>query len=248
MDKRRQRSHGFGKKPYDSGDKKGDKGGGAKWTKSPYRSTNQSKKTWTGPKSGKKHAKVLLSFDEDERQTFLSGFQKRKAERKQRANEKLEEQAKEEMKRIKDKRDEKIRKLMSDNSVAKELNQHAEYSLDYDLPEQTVNIVGLDIGNISSSLGLTMGVNRPKVEEEPEESTPQQNSDKGDNSDDDQTEEPKSTENIRENLKKIKKSQNKELQKSKVLKAKQRLKTKKAAQVKKFGTKSERRAKARGAN
>lgn len=54
---------------------------------------------------------------------------------------------------------------MTDNTVAKELNQHAEYAIEYDLPEQTVSIKGLDIGNISSSLGLSMGVNKPKEPE-----------------------------------------------------------------------------------
>lgn len=132
------------------------------WTKSPYRSTNASKAT-RGGKFGTSKRKIQLSFDEDDRQTFLSGFQKRKKERKQRAREELEQRAKEEATRIREKRNEKLRKIVTDNTVAQELDQHAEYALEYDLPEQTVSIKGLDIGNISNSLGLTMGVNKPKT-------------------------------------------------------------------------------------
>ncbi|KAH9408817.1 hypothetical protein TYRP_011086 [Tyrophagus putrescentiae] len=142
------------------GDKDSDKK--TTWTKSPYRSTNASK----GPRGGKfggSKRKIQLSFDEDDRQTFLSGFQKRKQERKQRAKEELEQRVKEEATRIREKRNEKLRKIVTDNTVAKELDQHAEYALEYDLPEQTVSIKGLDIGNISNSLGLTMGVNKPKT-------------------------------------------------------------------------------------
>lgn len=228
--------------------KKGNDSGGKNttWTKSPYRSTQQSKKSKAGGSKSKK-SKQTLSFDEDDRQTFLSGFQKRKAERKQLAKEKLDEQVREEVRRIKEKREEKIKKILSDNSVARELNEHAEYALDYDLPEQTVSIIGLDIGNITNSLGICMGVNKPKAECEPE---PEKSikEDASDEEGDVTTTEPQTSESIRDNLKQIKKSHNKALQKSKILKAKQRLKTKKARQVKRFGTKASRKAKARESN
>ena len=207
----------------------------AKWiTKSPYRSAqqHQSNQTSTSEVSKSKNSKkCTLTFDEGDRQEFLTGFQKRKAERKLRAKQEMDFRLKEEVKRIKERRDEKLKKLFNETTLAKDLNQHAEYSVQYDLPDQFVNIVGLDIGNISNSMGLSMGTNRPKDEKE-EPINDKEEAEGGD--DETMTNDPKQ---LRINLRQIRKTSSKELNSNKLMKARQRMKTKKSLQKKRFCTK-----------
>ena len=218
------------------------------WGKSPYHSKQRKLQQQQRPKHSSNRKRVI-TFDEDERKSFLSGFQKRKQERKQRAKERIDEQVREEVKRIKARRDEKLKKIFTDTSLQKELDQHAEYALQYDLPEQTVEIKGFDIGNITNSLGLSMGVNKPKyptdkesddVDEEKIDSKEEENEEEV--NDDEKTEESISnSKNICKDMKKIKKSSSKELNKSKIMKTKQRLNSKKKLNRKRYRKESSKR-------
>ena len=164
-----------------------------------------------------KKTKLVLNFDQDERESFLKGFQKRKSERKQKAKQLLEQQVKEEMKRIKDKHQAKLKKMYEEMVVATDMDSNCEYSVQYELPEQTVNIKGLDLANMSGTVGLSMGVN--KATEAQEEDICKSGSDQ----------------HISSSRKEIRKLTSKELKKCQVLKRKQRLQTKKDKQRKRYG-------------
>lgn len=127
-------------------------------------SSNKSKPK-TNRRGGKKRAKFVLSFDEDDRQSFLTGFQKRKAERKQRAKDAMGKKLKEELKKMKEKRKEKLKGFYEEQvAVAEQLGATPESeATEYDLGDHIVNIQEIDIGSASASLGLTLGAPRKRA-------------------------------------------------------------------------------------
>ena len=149
-------------------------------------------------KFGAKKRKFVLDFNEDDRNSFLTGFQKRKQERRARAKKEIEEKVKKEVERIRAEKKEKIKEMCDEVNVAPILDEdNAEYTMNYDLEEQTVSITGYDMGRITDSLGTTIGSRKVQQKDDDddndEEEEVQEDSDKdnenSDKNDDDEEEE-----------------------------------------------------------
>ncbi|XP_054718943.1 nucleolar protein 12-like [Uloborus diversus] len=86
-----------------------------------------------------KKSKVHLVFDEKDRVNFLTGFAKRKMERKMKAKQKLESRLKEEKKRIMQSQKEALREAIMNQRGVPEI-EHLLNPVTYDLPNHTVTI------------------------------------------------------------------------------------------------------------
>ncbi|XP_055321178.1 nucleolar protein 12, partial [Sitodiplosis mosellana] len=110
------------------------------------------------PKGGKKK-KTELVFDPKKRREFLTGFRKRKQERRQKAKEDLDKQVKEERKRIKQEiRDgfqDQFKKSFEPIELEGKLKEE-----EYDTENVTVQIVELSTDEIAKSNNW-IGANRP---------------------------------------------------------------------------------------
>lgn len=126
---------------------------------------NNKNKPKINRRGSRKKPKFVLSFDEDDRQSFLTGFQKRKAERIQRKKEAMNKKMKEELKKLKEKQKEKLKGFYEEQvAVASQLGATVESEAnEYDLGDHIVNIQEIDIGAASASLGLTMGAPRKRA-------------------------------------------------------------------------------------
>lgn len=99
------------------------------------------------------HAKLELVFDTKQRQEFLTGFSKRKQARKKAAHDKLQQQYKDEVARIKKDKRERIKRRLEEVASVKEaegidLAQLARNELDkekvLDLPQHVVTITSTE--------------------------------------------------------------------------------------------------------
>ncbi|GFV12182.1 uncharacterized protein TNCV_1536791 [Trichonephila clavipes] len=100
-----------------------------------------------------KQPKVHLIFDEKEREDYLTGFQKRKLERKFKRNEALDVMLKNEKKRIKKSQKEVLENaIKSQRGVPPEF-QHLIEPVTYDLPDHTVTVS--QISNMDSIYAST---------------------------------------------------------------------------------------------
>ncbi|VEN44262.1 unnamed protein product [Callosobruchus maculatus] len=89
-------------------------------------------------KKTKKRDKIVLVFDEDKRREFLTGFRKRKLERKKKAQEKFERELLEERKRIKKEAKESYKKLVTSHRPIPELEKYIEQ--EYEEEDVTVKV------------------------------------------------------------------------------------------------------------
>ncbi|ERL94116.1 ribosomal RNA-processing protein 17-like [Dendroctonus ponderosae] len=120
-----------------------------------------------GNKKPKKRAKkVNLVFDEVKRRDFLTGFRKRKLQRKKHAQEKLENDLKEERKRLKSDAKESYKKLVVSHRDIPELEKYL--SNEYEEDDVTVKVVELSTNEIAKQSNW-IGANRPKYESDQEE-------------------------------------------------------------------------------
>ena len=113
-------------------------------------------------KKMKKLRKLNLVFDEEERRDYLTGFSKRKQERKLKAKEKIEKQMRELRIKLRKQKREKLKQAY--------INQQGDPDIEamlpkediktYDLPEQVVTISPMDPNEIGGSLNLFMGYNK----------------------------------------------------------------------------------------
>jgi ribosomal RNA-processing protein 17 len=110
-------------------------------------------------RKGKKAVKTPLVFDDKERREFLSGFRKRKTERKVKAKEKIEKAVKEEKTRLKQEQKEAISQLYFADRPVPEV-QHLVEPVTYDLESHVVTVTSLDATEIAANLGYAMGSNR----------------------------------------------------------------------------------------
>ncbi|KAH9260225.1 hypothetical protein BASA81_001394 [Batrachochytrium salamandrivorans] len=89
-------------------------------------------KDFKKPGEFKKHAKLVVEFDENSRREFLTGFSKRKTERRKQALHQLEEQAREETlatrKQFRDQLLEEKRELLAQAAAAREAEGEVEES------------------------------------------------------------------------------------------------------------------------
>nr|CAI5845021.1 unnamed protein product [Callosobruchus analis] len=89
-------------------------------------------------KNTKKRDKIVLVFDEDKRREFLTGFRKRKLERKKKAQEKFERELLEERKRIKKEAKESYKKLVTSHRPIPELEKYIQQ--EYEEEDVTVKV------------------------------------------------------------------------------------------------------------
>ncbi|XP_022916961.2 nucleolar protein 12 [Onthophagus taurus] len=101
-----------------------------------------------------KKRKINLVFDEDKRREFLTGFHKRKLQRKKEAQEKLEAQLKEERKRLKKEAKESYKKLVvSNRDIVLEHVLEEEYD-DEEVTVKITEITAEDIAKKSNKIGF----------------------------------------------------------------------------------------------
>merc|ERR1712227_298835 len=119
-----------------------------------------------------KDSKTILVFDEAKRVEYLTGFRKRKAERKRIAHEKNIQELKEEKQKIKQKRRE-MKAGHYDTQTVPEV-EHLIKREEFDLPEHTVAITDVSEVDFVGNSGLHLGLNvemsdeeKPENEEDP---------------------------------------------------------------------------------
>ncbi|CAG2163405.1 unnamed protein product [Oppiella nova] len=135
---------------------------------------------------GKKRPKLELAFDSDDRKSFLTGFQKRKAERKLKAKHILDEELREEKLRQKQRQKDRLKTLYESQRPVPDM-QHllpSEATHTYELPKQMVSITTFDAKELSSSLGLSLGHNQQPVTTDDQSSDDENNKGSGGSGDD----------------------------------------------------------------
>ncbi|CAH1990002.1 unnamed protein product [Acanthoscelides obtectus] len=90
-------------------------------------------------KKAKKRDKITVVFDEEKRREFLTGFRKRKLERKKKAQEKFERELLEERKRIKKEAKESYKKLVASHRPIPELEKYMQR--EYEEDDVTVKVL-----------------------------------------------------------------------------------------------------------
>ncbi|XP_044008448.1 nucleolar protein 12, partial [Aphidius gifuensis] len=123
-------------------------------------------------KPTKKRKKINLVFDETKRKDYLTGFHKRKLQRRQKASDELKEKLREEKKRIKQEARDRFKNYVSQRDVPEleELLSKQEYEAD----GKTVSILELNVNELAQGANW-IGENKPVYEhdnsEEEEEQT-----------------------------------------------------------------------------
>lgn len=113
-------------------------------------------------KSKNRETKLFISFDENSRREFLTGFRKRKKERQRKAKQKLEEKLKEERREIRKEKREMFRTMMQNYKVAPEI-KHLVDPKEFDVDEHTVTVTDVSEVDITGQDGLRLGVNKGSV-------------------------------------------------------------------------------------
>ena len=126
------------------------------------------------PGQPKKRRKITLVFDEQKRRDFLKGFHKRKLQRQKKAQEDLQQQLKEDRKRIKHEARERYKKLLSSRDIPEiqELLSQQEYETE----GHTVSILELNVADFAEQnalIGENKGIDgeESKGEEESEKNS-----------------------------------------------------------------------------
>uniref|UniRef100_A0A8C6X8H3 Nucleolar protein 12 n=1 Tax=Naja naja TaxID=35670 RepID=A0A8C6X8H3_NAJNA len=106
----------------------------------------------------------VVSFDEKSRREFLTGFHKRKVERRKAALEEIKRKLKEEEKKMKEERHKEYMKMLKEREEALEEADELEHlvtsqteSVSYDHPNHTVTVTTISDLDLSGArvLGLT---------------------------------------------------------------------------------------------
>lgn len=140
------------------------------------------KKKKKQPKNRK--TKTILVFDVKAREEFLTGFRKRKNERRKKAQDERKSQMKLDKKESKQRRKELLKKSMEYTGKRKKQNPEMDFkefvkSEVLDLPQHTVTITDISDVDFAGHGGLRLGQNKDsehQIEEE-EESTEETNED-----------------------------------------------------------------------
>lgn len=109
------------------------------------------------PKS-KKQSKCVLMFDDKDRQEFLTGFHKRKVERRKAALEEMKKKIKEEQKRVREERHKEYIKMLKERREALDEADELEDAvtattecLQYDHPNHTVTVTTISDLDLSGA-------------------------------------------------------------------------------------------------
>ncbi|XP_048211710.1 nucleolar protein 12 [Perognathus longimembris pacificus] len=119
--------------------------------------------------------KLVLSFDEEKRREFLTGFHKRKVERKKAAIEEIKQRLKQEQKKLREERHQEYLKMLAEREEALEEADELEQlvtakteSVQYDHPNHTVTVTTISDLDLSGArlLGLPLPEQGAGAEEE----------------------------------------------------------------------------------
>ncbi|XP_078388177.1 nucleolar protein 12 [Cetorhinus maximus] len=131
-----------------------------------------------GGKSGRRGSsgreRAVLVFSEEDRREFLTGFHKRKVERRKKALEEIKVKLKEEQRRVKEQRHKEYVKMFKERQEAleeaDELDQLATSkmeSIQYDHPNHTVTVTTVSSLDLTAANLFNLGANQPEdIEEE----------------------------------------------------------------------------------
>ncbi|XP_067830778.1 nucleolar protein 12 isoform X1 [Heptranchias perlo] len=122
---------------------------------------------------GRDRGRCVLTFSEENRREFLTGFHKRKVERRKKAQEEIKVRLKEEQKRVKEERHKEYVKMLKERQEAleeaDELDQLAtskRESIQYDHPNHTVTVTTISSIDLTGANLFNFGANQPEVAEE----------------------------------------------------------------------------------
>ncbi|XP_067875494.1 nucleolar protein 12 [Heterodontus francisci] len=127
-----------------------------------------------GRGGGRERGRGVLIFREEDRREFLTGFHKRKVERRKKALEEIKVKLKEEQKRVKEERHKEYVKMFKERQEAleeaDELDQLATSkmeSIQYDHPNHTVTVTTVSSIDLTAANFFSLGANQPEdIEEE----------------------------------------------------------------------------------
>ncbi|XP_029912774.1 nucleolar protein 12 [Myripristis murdjan] len=140
---------------------------------------NASKKGKFKPGSKKRENKCIVMFDDKDRQEYLTGFHKRKVERRKAAVAEIRKKLKEEQSRVREERHKEYLKMLKDRREALEEDEDdledavtgTTESVQYDHPNHTVTVTTISDLDLTADrlLGLTDDQVNGEGEEENEE-------------------------------------------------------------------------------
>ncbi|CAF0714532.1 unnamed protein product [Adineta steineri] len=123
-----------------------------------------------------RQTKTQLVFDEQARKDYLKGFHKRKQERRERAQKELEDEIKSDLKTLRQKRREDMKKRHEALGLLDTVENNTKKRV-IELKNHTIEIAEIDDQLISNS-GLTMGhnqINNNEIDEENDDDTNKSN-------------------------------------------------------------------------
>ncbi|XP_042636989.1 nucleolar protein 12 [Orycteropus afer afer] len=122
-----------------------------------------------------RRSRLVLSFDEDKRREYLTGFHKRKVERKKAAIAELKQRLKEERKKLREERHQEYLKMLAEREEALDEADELERlvtakteSVQYDHPNHTVTVTTISDLDLSGArlLGLPPPEQGTRAEED----------------------------------------------------------------------------------
>ncbi|XP_076122973.1 nucleolar protein 12 [Alosa pseudoharengus] len=130
------------------------------------------------PGSKKRENKCIVMFDEKNRQDFLTGFHKRKIERRKAAVEEIKQKLKEEQKRVREDRHKEYLKMLQERKEALDDADELEdaitgttESVQYDHPNHTVTVTTISDLDLTKSYLLGMDAHQDEDGSDAEEQT-----------------------------------------------------------------------------
>ncbi|CAN9505759.1 unnamed protein product [Ophioblennius macclurei] len=129
------------------------------------------------PGSKKRENKVIVTFDDKERQDYLTGFHKRKVERRKAAVAELKKKIREEQIKVREERHKEYIKMLKERTEAlKEAEDDLEdavtcttESVQYDHPNHTVTVTTISDLDLTGAHMLGLETNHTKADEENED-------------------------------------------------------------------------------
>ncbi|XP_044533265.1 nucleolar protein 12 [Gracilinanus agilis] len=117
--------------------------------------------------------RLVLTFDEENRQDFLTGFHKRKVERRKVALEEIQKKLKEEQRKLREERHKRYLKILRERRAAlEEVNELDQLvtskteCVQYDHPNHTVTVTS--VSNLDLSEARRLGLSQPGGGRNPE--------------------------------------------------------------------------------
>ncbi|KAF6722978.1 Nucleolar protein 12 [Oryzias melastigma] len=119
---------------------------------------NASKKSKFKPGSKRRENKCVVTFDDKDRQEYLTGFHKRKLERRKAAVKEIEKKIKEEQKRVREERHKEYIKMLKertealdDDDLLEDVVTSKTESVQFDHPNHTVTVTTIDDLDLSGN-------------------------------------------------------------------------------------------------